>query len=99
MALFVSDGQPDRSVRLCSDGPRAARGARLHPQHGQTDQEGRLQCATDSEVHPQVSVLTILTTQIAYETVKQQLKWTGVQIATKMSYMDVQIDIKKRGSD
>lgn len=49
------DGQPDSGVGLCPDGPCAARGACLHPQPGQTDQEGGLQRPAHPEVHPQVT--------------------------------------------
>lgn len=57
MKLFwCTDGQPDRGVGLRPDGPRATGGARLHPQHGETDQEGWLQRAAHPEVHPQVPI-------------------------------------------
>lgn len=60
-ASCLADGQPDRGVGLRPDGPRAAGGARLHPQHGEADQESRLQRAVHPEVHPQVGGAAVTT--------------------------------------
>lgn len=48
------DGEPGDCVRLFSDGPYLERGATVHPQHLQENQEGRMQCAAHPEVHSQV---------------------------------------------